>query len=204
MRQQEQAQAAAIQQEQEAVAQANSNLTQALNTIAKYGTWVTTNPNYFQSVLNDYARDWAQMQQDWQKEQVAATVQPFTCYQKGNVQYDAGNVNYDFGNIQYDDGTLRYDINGMTPLSEERQGVATIAGLYEQLQAAVAANTSGTPPPAYTQAQVNQAVNAAEARLQAYQDALTKVTNIAKQYDDEGAALNKQAAAFANSLSCSG
>jgi hypothetical protein len=193
----------AEQQEQQAVEDANSTVSDALSTLKSDDATLSAFSN--DSTMTSYANDWQTMQNDYAMEQKDALA---GCgdsnYNHGTVQYDAGTVDYDKGTIQYDDGTLNYDKNTyMSDLSAVQNDVRTIKDAWMHLQQAAASNTTKTPAPGYTSANINTALQAAQNAEDTAGHTWQSAQSQATQYDQEASALQKKADALPASMNCS-
>ncbi len=158
----------------------------------------------FNGDLKAYAADWAQMQKDYQQEQLDYQQ---GCGQNGSnvgvVSYDASNVTYDLSSIHYDDSSLSYDESSMsTPLKHMHDDLQTAQTDWQALQAAVAADPTGTRLTQFSASTVNAKLTDAQQQVDASNKALQSAQTQAKQYDDEAAKTNTDAQNLANSLHC--
>ncbi len=100
----------------------------------------------FQDVVSSYARDWTQMQKDYQNLQADAGKQPFDCYQLSTVRYDLSTLKYDMSSIRYDNSSFDYTsrpvLADMAQITKSEQ-IARSA--LENLQDIVAANVLRRP-----------------------------------------------------------
>lgn len=196
------AQQAEQQAEQQAVSDANSQLGSALNALKNDANTLSSFSET--STLNNYANNWQGMQKDYATEQKDAQA---GCgngnYNYGTVQYDAGTVDYDFGSIQYDDGSLNYDKNTYnSELSAVQSDIQSVNNAWSSLQQAVANNTLGTPAPAYTSTDVNNALQGAKNVEKTAQGIWQSAQSNATQYDNEASSLKQQADALPASMHC--
>jgi len=203
----QQAQAQATQTAQsnldQAVTSADNQLAGDLN-ILKSDVQSLARSTSFSDALTAYTQDWARMQTDYQQEQ--------TDYQQGCgtngynasvVAYDASVVHYDLGTIQYDDGTLTYDANSMNnTLQQVKNDIPTVQADWQNLKAAIAADTTGNVSAQYSQRDIDSAVGNAQKQVDASNKALSQAQNQAKQYDQEAAQTNTTAQQLANSMHC--
>lgn len=158
----------------------------------------------FSGALGAYAKDWTQMQQDYQTEQ--------NDYQQGCGQYgsnagvvqaDAGTVEADDGAIQADDGAFSVAENSMnTSLSAVHNDIAAVNADWSNLQAALAADTSGTVSSQFTQDEVNGAVTNAQQQITASNKSLASAQAQTKKYDQEAQKTSTDAQNLANSMHC--
>lgn len=203
--QQTQAQATAAAQSQldQAVAAANSLLSGDLSALST-NVRALASATSFSDALNAYASSWSQMQSDYQKEQ---TDSQQGCgsngYNAGVVSYDAGVVKYDLGTIQYDDGTLSYDQNTMSaPLATVQSGISSVKADWQNLKAAVAADTTGNVLAQFSQSDIDAAVQIAQQQINTSDSALSQAQSQGSQYDQEAAQLNTEAQNLASSMHC--
>lgn len=158
----------------------------------------------FSETMTSYASDWAQMQKDYQQEKTDYNQGCGTGgYNAGVVAYDASTVSYDLNSITYDDSSLTYDENAPTTslqnVQNDMQGVQTD---WQTLQAAVAADSTGSVSAAFTQSDVTAAAAKGQQAVDGANKALKTAQGQAQQYDREAAQTNTAAQNLANSMHC--
>ncbi len=197
------AQQAEQQAEQQAVSDANSNLSSALSALKSDENGLASFSET--STLSGYANDWQAMQNDYNTEKQDAQAGCGTNSVNYNqVLADANQVGADVNQIMADDNQLRADKNQYNAdLSPVQNDVKTVNDGWTQLQQAVANNTTGTPAPAFTLSDVNNALKNAQSVEQAAQGVWQSAQSTAGQYDQEASALKQQADALPASMQCS-
>jgi len=197
--QNEQATATALQSQQQAVTDANNALGSDLSNL-KSETSNLANDTNFNSVFQSYAQDWQQMQKDYQQEQTDAQG---GCSNVGTVGADDGSIGADEGAIGADDGAFQAQeapINN--DISNVQQNIKTVQADWQQLQNAIAANTTGNPTAAFSSNDVNQAIQTAQNQLNNSQTALKNAQTKATGYDNEAKQLKQQADAIVANMHC--
>lgn len=187
----------------QAVSDANQQLSSDLSTL-NADVQSLAGSSDFSSALNAYAKDWAQMQQDYRKEQ--------SDYQQGCgvggynasvVAYDASTVSYDLSSVQYDDSSFSYDQSGMNgPLGQVQSDIKTVQSDWSTLQAAVAADKTGSVAAQFTAGDINAATAKAQTQVDTSNKALQSAQAQATQYDKEAAQTNTDAQNLASSMHC--
>ena len=198
--QNQQATATTLENQQQAVTDANNTLSSALSTLQS-DTSSLTNDTNFKDVLQSYANDWQQMQKDYQQEQTDAAG---GCSNVGTVGADDGTVGADYGSIGADDGSFQAQeapINNDIPIVQN--DIKTVQSDWKQLQSAAAVNTTGTPAPAFSNNDVNKAIQAAQNQIASSQNALKNAQAQATNYDNEAKQLKQQADALVANMNCS-
>jgi hypothetical protein len=197
------AQATTIATQQQAVTDANNAVSNDLSNIQ--GDVSSLNQAAtFDSVFSSYAKDWQQMQNDYQTE-VNASKQG--CgdenYNYSSVQYDAGSVKYDLGSIQYDDGSYDYQKQSIdSDYSSVQQNMTALQNDWKTLQQAVASNTSGTPRSNYHQSDIDSAIASANNAIGNADGVVKKAKQERATYDNEAGSLNNQAQAIPGKMGC--
>jgi hypothetical protein len=187
----------------QAVTSANSQLSSDLRALNSDVQGLAGSSD-FSNTLNYYAKDWAQMQTDYQKEQ--------NDYQQGCgmngynasvVAYDASTVSYDLSSIQYDDSSLSYDQSGMSgPLGHVQSDIKTVQSDWSTLQAAITADRTSFVTAQLTADDINTATAKAQKQVDTSNNALQSAQAQAQQYDKEAAQTNTDAQNLANSMHC--
>src|SRR5262249_39231818 len=129
----------------------------------------------FSATLKSYATDWAQMQKDYQQEQKDYQL---GCgsdgYNASVVSYDASLVSYDLSSIQYDDSSLRFDETSFrAPLKQVQDDLLMTQTDWHTLQAALAADPTGTRLTQFSDSAVNAKLTYAQQQVDASNKALT-------------------------------
>lgn len=200
---QAQATAAAKSQLDQAVATANSQLSSDLDALSS-NVQSLAGATDFSNALDAYTSAWTQMQTDYQREQ---TDYQQGCgsngYNAGVVSYDAGVVKYDLGTIKYDDGTLSYDQNVVNgALASVQSELSSVEADWQNLKAAMAADTTGNVSAQFSQSDLDTAMHAAQKQINTSKTALSQAQSQGSQYDQEAAQMNTEAQNLANSMHC--
>jgi hypothetical protein len=158
----------------------------------------------FDSVLSAYAKDWQQMQIDYQTE---VNDSKNGCgngnYNYGTVQYDAGSVKYDLRSIQYDAGSYDYQKNGIDgAYSSVQRDITTLKNDWQTLQQAIANNSTGTPGSNYQQSDIDNAVANGNNALSNADNVVQNAKQKRTTYDSEASSLNDQAQAKPGTMRC--
>lgn len=161
----------------------------------------------FSTILDEFARDWARMQRDYEQLRKDASEQPLTCAQlHGTVTGDLeGSL---LGDLQ---GPLMGDDKG--PFAGRRQIVADdVSRLFKMMdvteqafdivQTAVKQNTLGTPGPAFTEAEVRAVVAAGYRQVDDANAAVKTAETKKDRILADAQALYKQAKDYVASLTC--
>ena len=197
--QNQQATATTLESQQQAVTYANNALSSALSNLQS-DTNGLANDTTFKDVLQSYANDWQQMQKDYQQEQTDAQG---GCNNVGTVGADDGTVGADYGSIGADDGSFQAQ---KAPISNDisivQQDIQTVQSDWQQLQNVAAANTTGSPAPAFSSNSVNKAVQAAQNQIASSQAALKNAQTQTTNYDNEAKQLKQQADALVANMHC--
>lgn len=125
------------------------------------------------------------MQADYQKVVSGAAKKPLTCVRRGQVQVDFGIVEVDYGSIEVQQasfGMVRSRVK--SDISTVQEDIRQAQTAWGDLEAAVAANTTGSPPPQFTKEEIDQAIRTATEAI----DATTKTT---MQAQDQTGAIDK-------------
>jgi len=190
----------AQQQEQQAVSTANSTLGNAVSTLKNDASTLASFSNT--STMTGYENDWAAMQKDYSTEQ-SASQGGCGNGNYGQVQADAGQVDADKGQINADDGQLSSDKSQYhSDLAPVQNDIQAVKDAWAQLQQAVAHNTTGTPPAAYTSDDVNNALHDAQNAENTASNTWQSAQASAAHYDQEASALQKNADALPASMHC--
>lgn len=185
--------------QQQSVSSANNALSSAIQQMQSDAKGLGSDTT-FDSAMQSYANDWSTMQKAYQQEQTDAKG---GCSNVGTVGADNGAIGADNGAIGADDGSFQAQqapINN--DISTVQQDIQTVQSDWQSLQSAAAANTTGTPAPAYTQDDVNKAVQAAQGQINTSQAAIKQAQGKATGYDQEASQMVKQADALANGMHC--
>lgn len=198
-----QATATAQQQEQQAVQDANQQLGQDFSALQQDGNTLTGFSE--SSTLQEYAKDWKKMQDDYATEQQQAQQ---GCgqnnYNQNQVAYDANQVDYDENQIQYDDNQFSYDQNQYNQeVSAVQTAIQNVQNDWTQLQQAVASNPSGIPAALYSASDVQNAISQGKAAISTAQGTWSSAQSSVKQYDQEASSLQKQADTLPGNMNCS-
>lgn len=201
-----QATANTLDRQQVNVERANRDLSAALITLKSDTISLAQLNSNFGNDLKNYANDWSTAQRDYAQMQKDAAVKPFDCYQLSSVQYDVNN------SIQYDvKNSIGYDHNSLADENKRfadvvtgvKQDIQAVQNSYSTLQAASAANTTGTPAPQFTQDDVTKAVNAVQQQIDAATAAMQGTQTQGADYDQKAAQLLKDTQTFVAGLKCS-
>jgi len=218
--------------QQVAVANANHDLEAA---IANLQASIAALPRSVTKLSQDVAdlktkaqamqRDYSQaMRGHYDKLLKAANATPLSCYElRVDINYDLNTtLHYDLNTtLAYDLNTnIAYDLKTNVPydvavyehqVEAAKQAIDQIGMGFQRLQAAVAANASGTPAPEYDEASVKTIIHSANRQLagsdlqaQALQGEAQSYQQAAQQVYQQGKALFARARAFVSSLSCTG
>lgn len=187
----------------QAVTDANSKLSSDVQSMSSDAQSLA-NSTSFSDALNAYASSWSQMQKDYQQEKNDyANGCGSGGYNASVVSYDAGVVSYDLGTIQYDDGTLSYDQNTMSgPLARVQSDIKNAQTDWQNLKAALAADTTSSVLAQYSQSDIDKAVGSAQKQVDASNSSLSQAQSQGKQYDQEAAQMNTAAQNLASSMQC--
>jgi curved DNA-binding protein CbpA len=158
----------------------------------------------FQADLNAYAKDWAQMQTDYQTElddyRIGCGSDGYGAF---TVSYDASRVSYDLSSIQYDDSGLAYTIG---PLADERatveSDVTTVQSALQKLQGMLDGNSSASTSVASTISDAETGLTNARQEVTKSASKQQQAQAQATNYDQRAAQLNDAAQHLANSMTC--
>lgn len=195
--------ATAIAEQQNAVAGANDRLDRALSSLAE-STESLAGETTFDDELTAYDGDLTIMQDDDEVMRADAAVEPFDCYQLGVVEYDLGTIEYDMDTIEYDGSSLQYRIDWVNGyIADVELYIEEVQSAWASLQAADTANSTGSPAPAFTQDDVDEAVNAARQQIETSQGAIEAAQEQADGYEQAASQILKDATEFLAGLTCS-
>lgn len=154
----------------------------------------------------EYPDKYSAMEQAWHKEQVDASVQPMTCWQKNTVQWDSDSVAYELGSVQYLDASyanLNYQIN--SDAAAVRRGLAALStwvSIYDQ-RASTYSNMIGQARPQSPSGQAQAFKRRSLATLSTLIERFATVTTTKDDYDQRSAELKREAKIFASEIRCS-
>ena len=200
--QDQQATATAQQQAQSAVQSANQQLVSDLSSLKQ------DSPTLAQlsesSTLDEYAKTWQQMQNDYATEQKQAQQ---GCGDNNSNQYqvssDAYQVDSDNYQISSDDYQLNSDKN---QYDQENSSVQTdiqrTQDDWKTLKQAISNNPGGTPGAAYSDKDIQSAIDQGNKAISTAQSIWGNAQSNASQYDQEASALQKKADALPDSMNC--
>lgn len=196
--------ATAIAAQQNAVYNANTTLDYAIRRLADDVVGLAAKSS-FEEVLSAYARDWDTMQNGDKAMRADAMVQPFDCSQLDTVKYDLNMIDYDRSQISYDDSSLTYVVDSVNAdIATIQNDMEAVQSGYRRLQGAVAANTTGGPPPQFTQSDVDTKVTKAQQQIDESALTMQKAQAQKNYYNQKAADLLTQAQDFVAGLTCSG
>jgi hypothetical protein len=113
-------------------------------------------------------------------------------------------MDYDVhSSIAYEDSQLKDDANNIASYDQTaKQDEAQAQADYQTLVQAAAANTSGTPPPGYTQNDINSYISTLSNARQKQDQTLAATKTAATNYDNEAAALLQQGRSLLANMHC--
>lgn len=160
---------------------------------------------FFSDTLKSYATDWALMQKDYQTE--------YSDYQQGcgpynsnaiQVQSDAITVHSDLISINSDDISMNGDVMSFNTadISRVQADMQTVQSDWATLEAAVAADASGSVSAQFTWGDVNTAASKAAKQVDTSNKALSAAQASVKQYDTEAKQKDTDAQNLVNSMHC--
>lgn len=160
------------------------------------------------SLSNQYAAAWAQMQGVWAQEQRAARVAPMTCDQKGRVEDIAGQVEDDQGQIEDLDGQTQDFLSEVQQyINAANEGVAAVVqwtpAYYEQarMYSRLSGQLLTAPDPTAALAAFRKR---AQGSLNVYSARIENLVGMVKSYDEQAQALDAKSEVFPSSIECSG
>jgi hypothetical protein len=186
----------------QAVTNANNRLSSDLGTLNPDVQGLARSSD-FSSVLTSYADVWAQMQKDYQQEQ--ADYQN-GCQPYGNdvtVGADAIIVGGDLINVQGVDILFQSEERHMpTGTTQVQSDINTVQTDWSTLQAAVAADKTGSITVQFTAGDISSATTSGQKQVDTSTKALQSAQAQVQQYDKEAAQTDTDAQNLANSLHC--
>lgn len=191
-----------------AVSGANNVLSQTLARIQS-GTQTLKHDANFDSNLAAYAKDWAQMQDDFLTMQKDAEKSPLDCYQLDVVvKYDLENkVGYDLQvKIKYEDSSFLYtEENVDQDIDDINRSIQAAQQALSDLQSAVAvAQGKGVSlPPTISVSEVDAAIAGASKHIEDATATVQKAKAQVLDYDQKADVLYKSAQDLFSKLTCS-
>jgi hypothetical protein len=194
------AQQQAVQGANQQLANDLSSLQQEINTLAQFSE---------SNTLQEYAKDWKQMQDDYATEQQQAQQGcGLSNSNQNQVQADANQVVADYNQIMADDNQFnadktQYNLETTATQTAAQTDMQNVQNDWTQLQQVVDNNPSGTPGAAYTASDVQYAINQGNKAVSTSQGAWENAQVSVSQYDQEASALQKKADTLPGSMNCS-
>lgn len=196
--------ATAIAAQQNAVDDANAALDYAINRLNDDVAQLAEDTD-FTGVIDAYATDWTDMQDDDEAMRAEAEVVPFDCYQLTSVEFALTELEYDVTEFEFDDTNLEYAVDTVnSDIAAVEQDIVDVRAAFDMLQAAVAANTTGEPEAWFTQDDVDRAVNSAQEQIDVSNETIETAQAQAQDYDEKAAELLEQGRDFVAGLTCPG
>lgn len=194
--------ATAIAAQQNAVEDANAALGYAISRLNDDVAQLAEDTD-FTGVIDNYATDWADMQDDDEAMRAEAEVVPFDCFQLTNVEFALTELEYDVTEFEFNDTNLDYAVDTVNnDIAAAEQDIADVRAAFDELQAAVAGNTTGEPDAWFTQDDVDRAVGSAQEQIDASNEAIETAQAQAEDYDQQATELLAQGRNFVAGLTC--
>lgn len=188
--------------QQRTVLSANDAVKNALLRLASDRDGLVDNPGFggvFEAqlgTLNQMRVQFADVQQQ--------AARPLTCYQRNQLEYQVNQIEYDLNQIGYQVNQAGYIKERVTrQLTHVRDDIQQLQRSWERLQAAVKANTTGTPAPGYTADDIQAAIKAANDKVTAASATLQQSVAKSDDYYNQGKALLSNARDFMSKVKCS-
>jgi len=198
--QKEKAEADRIEAEKSAVVEGNNRVRSSLNALIN-STSQLGGSLKFDDVFRSYAKTWEKMKADHKNLQAKAAEKPLTSYKLGTMQYLLGGLQYDLGIFESHSGTLDYKIARVNEaVSSVKEAQKSLRNSWEFLRQAVGANSSGKLTAQSSEADITQAVRAAEGEIQRAAEQIQQASKQREAYDSQAKELYKNAESFVKSL----
>jgi chromosome segregation ATPase len=155
-------------------------------------------------VLKGYSDHLDDMRSHYQEVKDEAAVRPLTNYQLSKVRYALSHVDYDMSHINYDGDKMKYVAGRQQEkISSVKEAMGALREAWNTLQAAQAANSTGSPSVPFAEGDINQRISQAETEISAAEGALRGALGKAASFEKQAKQIRTEATSFVNRIKAS-